>query len=136
MAKKTVIKRSMDHARDSSMKNIMDKRYSDEAFNLIKELKEERGIPYTKIAELMSEKGWVSGRGSKLSQPVITRFMSLRGYNIFKHKTNKVEQISGNSRTEIYSSDSDLERDIIEVLQGDFPEATKRRLIAALVKDN
>jgi multimeric flavodoxin WrbA len=123
MQKKTIIKRSSD----VPMKNIMDKRYSEAVFNLIKDLRDNKGLSYGVIAEKLTKEGYVSASGGKLTQPLLTRFMTNRGYRVFEHKS----KTNGAEAAKIPVS-TDFERDIIKILQADFPEATKRRLVAAL----
>ena len=126
MAKTTVIKRSSD----SALKNIDDKQYSDRAYEYVMKLHADKGIPYTEIATLMNKEGWCGPSGSKLTQPILSKFMTSRGYKMFerggKHKTEttKIPVLNPNNPT--------WENDVIRILQNDFPEETKKRLIIAL----
>jgi hypothetical protein len=127
--KKTIIKRSTDAARGADMKNILDKSNADKAFNMIKKMREEDDLTYEQIAEKLNAEGWTGPSGSKLTQPVISRFMINRNYRIFEHKARP----SGKTEMAALTGKSPFEQDIIKILQGEFTEDTKRTLIRALV---
>jgi len=127
MTKRTVIKRSSDSQRGADMKSILDKQYSEKAFEYIKGLHSDRGMTYEAIAEQMNREGWCGPRGNKLDQPTLSRFMNNRGYKVFERRPKSEGRI-----ITPYVNAPDFEKDIIKILQTDFPEATKARLIMAL----
>lgn len=143
LEKVSIIKKSSDSLsskREHQMggKNIFSPQWEEKAFEYIKKLHEQK-LSYIKIAEKMNKEGWTGENGSVLYQPHISKLMLKKGYKNFERKPTKAKQtvvppdVRVISATNVHMS-SDLEREILELLQTSLSSDSKLRAIEGLIK--
>lgn len=135
---RTVIRHGKDQREAPNMKkDIYDERYSKQAFDYIKKLKEEEGINYGNIAIRMMKEGWTGPNGSKLVQPVISRFMVDRGYKLLKGPATRARKSEGSETSSfaIPANAHPLDVKIIKILNANLDMDIKLIALKSVLQD-
>jgi hypothetical protein len=125
---KTIIKRASDTV--SVKKSINDDKWADTFFNTVKKLREQ-GLTYGDITNKLSKEGWTTPQGGQLNEPVVSRFMTSRGFRL-----NKKHSRGGATLENVITAQTartEFDKEMITLIQSEFPEETKLNFASMLI---
>jgi hypothetical protein len=126
---KTILKRVVETTSrntNNMKRSIGDRKHEQLFFDTVKKLKDQ-GLEYSEIVKLMGEQGWVSPTGVALNIPMVSKFMTDRGYRTYSSKNRAIKLSDGRPK-------SAFEKELIELLQTELSWETKADLAIALAQ--